>query len=147
MNEALAEMTEVKLEISFQTVNQNRVSATIWDLAVKTAEKVDINPNSKAHKSMKYKAAPAALIAYVEKKEHVKSIRRLLYDNYGVIKDENNWPTLPDGSKMMFTPILRGQLNDELKEDLIENMVLHVDLKVDETLLNVDVKNIHTKQV
>ena len=38
LNEALAEMTEVKLEVSFQTVNQNKVSATIWDLAVNCRE-------------------------------------------------------------------------------------------------------------
>ena len=115
LNKTLAELTEVKVEASFQTVNQNKVSATIWESAVRIAEKVDDNPKSRQHKSMKYKASPAALVVYVKKKEHVKTIRNILYDKYGVIENENSWPTLPDGSKMVFTPILRGQLNDETK--------------------------------
>ena len=146
LNETLAKITDVKTEASFQTVNQHKVSSIIWGSAIKIAEKHDVNPKSKAHKSMKYKASPAALIVYVEKKEYIKDIRRLLYDEYGIIEDENNWPTLPDGSKMVFSPILRGHMNDEVIDDLTDSMELHVDLKVDEILLDIEVKDIHTNQ-
>ena len=29
-----------------------------------------------------------------------------MYDKYGVIENENEWPMIPDGSKMVFVPII-----------------------------------------
>ena len=106
LNEELTKMTNYKVEVSFQTVNQEKVSATIWNNTNSKAEALDINPKSKAFCSAKYKDSPAALVVYVDKKEHVKEVRRLMYDKYGVIENENEWPMIPDGSKMVFVPII-----------------------------------------
>ena len=61
--------------------------------------------------------------------------------------DENNWPTIPDGSKMLFTPILRGELSEEVITDLTESMDLQTQLKADEVLMDIDIQHIYEKKI
>ena len=73
-------MTNIKTEASIQTVNQGRVSHAIWEMTREKAEANGTDPNSKFARTIKYKYAPVALVVYVEKKEHVKEVRKLFYD-------------------------------------------------------------------
>ena len=91
LNKELTKLNpHVKIEVSFQTISQDKVSSLIWEKANSRAEAEGIPPKSKLSRTMKYKFSPSALIAYVDKKEHVKETRRTLYDKYGTIEDENS---------------------------------------------------------
>ena len=147
LNEELQEnFPNARVEVSFQTINQEKVSSQIWAIANSKAEATGTQPKSKASRTIKYKNSPSALVVYVDKKEHIREIKRTLYDNYGTIENENTWPTMPDGSTMLFAPILRGTLSDKVVKDLTESMEVQVALKADEVLLDIDIQNIHEKK-
>ena len=138
---------QVKVEASFQTISQDKISSLIWEKANSKAEAADTSPKSKFARTIKYKFSPSALSVYVDKKEHVKTTRWTLYDKYGTIEDKNAWPTMPDGSKMLFVPILRGKLNDEVIRDLTDSMDLQDELKADEVLLDINIQNIQEEKI
>lgn len=138
--------TNTKVEASYQTINQDKVSSVLWDRANRRVESEGTSPTSKQARMIKYKFSPTALVVYVDKREHVKDVRRALFDKYGMLEDNNMWPTMPDGSKMLFAPILRGSLTDETINDLIDSMDLQIAMKADEVLMDIKIKNIHEQQ-
>ena len=104
------------------------------------AEETHPNPNSKGHKRIKFKNAPAALLVYVSQKVTVKSARRKLFDAYGEVDENGNWPVLLDGSKMMFAPIIQGVVkNNEAFNNLQRSMNLQVMTKSDEIYLQLSI--------
>ena len=83
------------------------------DSVIAKVEADGIPSKSKLTKMIKYKHSPGALLVYTDKKEHAKEARRQMYDKYGTIQDENNWPTMSDDSKMLFAPLLHGNLSED----------------------------------
>ena len=53
---------------------------------------------------------------------------------------------MDDGSSMIFSPIMRGMLSQEVIDKLTTTMELQVDLRVDERVLDINVRNIHENQ-
>ena len=145
-NELKSIITKPRIEASFQTISQDKVSSAIWGKANAKAEAEGVPPKSKQSRTIKYKYSPSALVVYVDKREHMKEARRVLYDKYGTLEENNSWPTMPDGSKMLFTPILRGDLSDELVDDLTEAMAIQVALKADEVLMDIKIQIIHDEK-
>ena len=107
------------------------------------AEEVNINPNSKEHKRIKFKNAPTALIVYVSEKQNVKLARRKLFDHFGEIDESGQLPILPDGSKMIFSLIIQGPIkNNQAFNNLSDSLTLQAMVKADEILLPLNVSNI-----
>ena len=75
--------TNTKVEASYQTINQDKVSSVLWDRANRRVESEGTSPTSKQARMIKYKFSPTALVVYVDKREHVKDVRRALFDKYG----------------------------------------------------------------
>ena len=95
------------------------------------------------HKRIKFKNAPTALIVYVSEKQNIKLARRKLFDHFGEIDESGQFPILPDGSKMIFSPIIQGPIkNNEAFNNLSDSLILHAMVKADEILLPLNVSNI-----
>lgn len=68
INNELHLITECNAEVSFQTVYQKGMSNIIWEDAKMKAEELNMNPQSKEYKRIKFKNSPTALIVYVSNK-------------------------------------------------------------------------------
>ena len=65
---------------------------------------------------------------------------------YSTTDDNSNWPKMDIRSSMIFSPIMRGMLSQEVIDKLTTTMELQVDLRVDERVLDINVRNIHENQ-
>ena len=61
-----------------------------------------------------------ALSVFAYDKRHVKATKRKLIEKYGDTKEEDNWPTVSDGSKAKCVPILRNVIKDQEDFDYLE---------------------------
>ena len=142
IKESLVDITDVTTEASWQVVNQKDVSNRIWERATSKAIEAQRNPNHRLHKRTKFRYAPSALVVYVAKKEHVKDATMKLYEAYGKTID-GHWPTLKDGSKMRFIPIIRGDIEEGVLNKLYNHMEIHTRLKANEETKEIGVCDIH----
>ena len=103
VKEELPKVTCTNTEASFQVVNQRGISSKIWQMAREKAEKEYPNPHSRGHKRIKINNMPSALVVYVDEKEQVKESRMKLYNKYGKIDEDGNWPILSNGEDEVHT--------------------------------------------
>ena len=90
--------------------------------------------------------APSALTVFVSKLDDTFEMRRKFINKYGV-DDEGNWPKMPDGSRMMFVPILQGYINDDdIKNQLYEQLALQALTKSGEIKMNLNLVDIKEKK-
>ena len=107
----IASFTNANTELSFQTVYQHEISQKYWGVAKEKATNSDSNPNGKFHKKVLYLNSPLALIiAYVDKRENVKTARRTIFDLFGTLTEQGDWSVVGDGSRMRFVPIMKNNL-------------------------------------
>ena len=142
----LSEITQYDTEASWQIINQREVSNRTWANATAKAIEVQTNPNHKTHKRTKFKYAPSALVVHVARKEEVKESRMRLYEAYGKTCQGGQWPTMPDGSKMRFIPILRGEIEQKTTEKLYKHMETHTKLKASEEAKEIGICDIHEEK-
>ena len=142
----LSEITQYDTEASWQIINQREVSNRTWANATAKAIEVQTNPNHKTHKRTKFKYAPSALVVHVARKEEVKESRMRLYEAYGKTRQGGQWPTMPDGSKMRFIPILRGEIEQKTTEKLYKHMENHTKLKASEEAKEIGICDIHEEK-
>ena len=57
--------------------------------------------------------APYTLVVYVTRIQYVLNARRKLYNKYGKLTKDKEWPKMPDGSRLRFIPMFRGDIDDE----------------------------------
>ena len=139
----IAALTNVNTELSFQTVYQHEISQKYWGIAKEKANNSDSNPNGKLHKKVLYLNSPSALIAYVDKRENIKTARRKLFDLFGTLTEQGDWPVVSDGSRMRFVPIMKNDLKTtEAMNRLDQAMKKHTELRARESFIDLGIQDI-----
>ena len=130
------------VEASYQFVNQQGVSARIWQQARMEAEKFFPNPNSKDHKHIKFGLAPSALVIYVSENKQIKQMRRKFIEDYGILEN-GRWQKMSDGSRLRFVPIIQGYTkNKKTYEHLHEHLWLQAISKSGEVSFDLRITDI-----
>ena len=138
----IREMMNENIELSYQFINQREISPRVWQNAKETAEKDYPNPTSREHRRIKYKNAPAALIAFVSDENKRQTVRRKLFDEYGKT-NEGCFPLMADGSRMKFIPMFNGRITkEETKESLYEYMQSQATTKAGDVIMQLDITDI-----
>ena len=143
--EAIGKQEDNRVELSFQTVYQQGVSAHVWNIATDRATKVFEDPNSKAHRQLKFSLAPSALTVFVSEEEEIEPMRSIFISKYGNLTSKS-WPVMHDGSRLRFVPILQGYINDErMKNQLQEQLTIQAlakggEIKFDFNLIDIKEK-------
>ena len=144
--ESLTKEFNDRIELSFQTVYQPGVSTRVWKLARDTAEKQYLNDKSRNFKMIKFAMAPSALTVYVGGKKFAQEIRKKFIYKYGQVENEK-WPTMADGSKMRFIPIVKGYVDDnEAREKLYRHLKHQATSKAGEVKLNFPYQDVNTRK-
>jgi len=130
------------IEISYQFINQPGITPKIWEQARKLAAMDYPNPQSREHKRIKFANAPSALVVYTTTAKRAKQLRSLMIEKYSKMIN-NTWPTMPDGSKMRFIPILQGYIKDNtLFKRLQKSLFKQSRMKAGEVTLDLKLKDI-----
>lgn len=113
LNMKLSEDTGIEgIEVSFQNINQARVTQEFWKLANDKALTINKDKYSREHLREKYRWAPNSLAIYVPRRELVAKARKTMIGKYGKSVDGRD-PIWPDGSSMRFLPIKGPAIKNE----------------------------------
>lgn len=117
------------MEISYQVVNQAKVTPKIWESARETARRMDTG-NMRELNRMKFKHAPYALTVYVYEEKHKTEVKKQMMAKYGTLENKE-WPTMKDGSKMKFIP-LKSRPSPATVEYLTDHLWIQANSKANE---------------
>jgi len=135
-----------KIEISYQLINQRGVTPKIWENARKIAESDFPNAASREHKRIKFSHAPSALVLYTSERNEARKIRSEVMKEYGRLIN-GLWPTIEDGSKTRFIPLLPGYIsNKNLFENIKNNLWTQSCTKAGDTFLDLQLRDIKEKK-
>ena len=134
-------------EASYQILKQQKISKEIWIQAKEKAEEVYDNPYSKEYRRRKFKFSPSALVVYVGNEDEAVMIRRKLYQKYGSVDENGQWPVMIDGSRMKFIPLMQGATtNETVYAELLEAMEIQAQSKGYEVMMDINIKDIYEQK-
>ena len=147
VQKCLQEICKYPVEISYQLLNQNNLTKSLWKEARESALRCNSNTQSRAYKNTLFKLAPAALTVYVYSREHIKETNHFLMEEYGEALDDGAWPTLQDKSRAKFIPVMRKTpKRADVKEYLEASMVNQILSKSVEKSINIEIWDIKEKK-
>ena len=129
LNNQLRDEIDKPVETSFQVVNQSKATPKVWESARETARLLEHNGFRELNRN-KFKHAPYALVVYVYDKKHKAEAKKQLMDKYGTLETPE-WPTMRDGSKMKFVPII-NRPSPPTVEYLTDNLWIQANSKANE---------------
>ena len=89
----------------------------------------------------KAKLSPTAFQVLVSKESDVGRVMKYLYTNYGKLGDKGTWPSMPDGSKMRYTPNFRYLKDQKGRNAINKRMALHIQMKWSNHTIESNIKN------
>lgn len=147
INKELEKITGFKgIRVSYENIYFQKVTQRLWKEAVNCSK--DFNPPEKNR--VKHQWAPAGLMVFVTKKEHVGPARKSLYEMYGknVIDKHGNtdaYPTWPGGAQMKFVPQLEKNLSESNKQKISKRLEMHTTMKGNSNVIQMDIKDPNMK--
>lgn len=91
--------------------------------------------------------APYTLVVYVTRIQYVLNARRKLYNKYGKLTKDKEWPKMPDGSRLRFIPMFRGDIDDEkMKTKLLHTLLQQAQSKARDVSFDIDIYDIHDRK-
>ena len=127
------QLPDVIIGVNWQGIQFNRVHEH-W----RHAERIFKNNKDMAEKA---KLSPTAFQVLVNKEKDVGRVMQFLYSNYGKLGDKGTWPSMPDGSKMRYTPNFRYLKDQKGRNAINKRMALHIQMKWSNQTIESNIKN------
>ena len=128
---------DIKIGINWQAVNFNRVQEH-W----KHAERTFRNNRDTAEKA---KLSPTSYQILINKEEHIGEVMKYMYQHHGKLGENGTWPSMPDGSKLRFTPNFKYLKDQKGRNAINRRMSLHIQMKWTNHTIQSSIKNPGTK--
>ena len=124
---------DITIGVNWQGIQFNRAHEH-W----RHAERTFKNNKDMAEKA---KLSPTAFQVLVNKEADVGRVMKYLYSNYGKLGDKGTWPSMPDGSKMRYTPNFRYLKDQKGRNAINKRMALHIQMKWSNHTIESNIKN------
>ena len=124
---------DVTVGINWQGIQFNRVSEH-W----KHAERTHKRNRDNAERA---KLSPTSFQVLVSKKSHVSEVMAYLYTHHGKLGENGSWPSMPDGSKLRFTPHFQYLKDHKGRSAINRRMALHIQMKWTNQMIDTTIKN------
>ena len=124
---------DIKIGINWQGIQFNRVQEH-W----KHAERTFKTNRDTAERA---KLSPTSYQILINKEEHVGKVMKFMYHHHGKLGDHGTWPSMPDGSKLRFTPNYKYLKDQKGRNAINRRMALHIQMKWSNQIIETSVKN------
>ena len=134
----ITNLTDEKVELTWQNIYVRGVTGKIWEMAKKEAEKVGTN-NSSEYKRRKFQLAPEGLEAHVGNMEDIKPMKKLLIEKFG------KRVQVSDGTVIRFIPFATNDssMSVKMKTKLRKRLAWQCLSKAGEEKFAVSLQDIH----
>lgn len=126
-------LPDVTIGLNWQGIQFNRAHEH-W----RHAEKTFKNNKDMAEKA---KLSPTSFQVLVHKESDVGPVMKYLYQHYGKLGEKGTWPSMPDGSKMRYTPNFRYLKDQKGRNAINKRMALHIQMKWSNQTIESSIKN------
>ena len=124
---------DIKIGINWQGIQFNRVQEH-W----KHAERTFRNNRDTAERA---KLSPTSYQILINKKKHIGKVMKYMYHHHGKLGDNGTWPSMPDGSKLRFTPNYTYLKDQKGRNAINRRMALHIQMKWSNQTLETSIRN------
>ena len=124
---------DVKIGFNWQGINFNRVQEH-W----KHAERTFRTNRDTAEKA---KLSPTSYQILINKEEHIGKVMKYMYNHHGKLGENGTWPSMPDGSKLRFTPNFKYLKDQKGRHAINRRMALHIQMKWTNHTIQSSIKN------
>ena len=133
MEQFQKQFPEIKIGINWQGIQFHRVQEH-W----KHAERMFRNNRDLTEKA---KLSPTSYQILINKEESIGKVMKYMYEHHGKLGKNGTWPSMPDGSKLRFTPNHKYLKDQKGRNAISRRMALHIQMKWSNQTLETSIKN------